>query len=94
MARKSYSTYEAKARFSEILRRVRERGETVTVSYHGQPVAEIRPVSSPEGDAFQVRVQALERNGVVIPAERKGALRAVVRRPGALARFLAERDDG
>jgi len=32
-----YSTYQAKARFSELLRLVRE-GHTVTVSYRGQPV--------------------------------------------------------
>ena len=37
----TYSTYEAKARFSEVLRQVRE-GETVTVTYRGEPVAEIR----------------------------------------------------
>ncbi|MYA59219.1 MAG: type II toxin-antitoxin system prevent-host-death family antitoxin, partial [Chloroflexi bacterium] len=30
----TYSTYEAKAKFSEVIRRVRE-GETVVVSYHG-----------------------------------------------------------
>ena len=37
----SYSIYEAKARFSEVIRQVRE-GKTVTVSYRGEPVAEIR----------------------------------------------------
>lgn len=93
MKRKSYSTYEAKAHFSEILRRVRERGETVIVSYHGQPVAEIRPVPAPEGDAFSARVRALEERGVVVPARGKGELRRVVRRSGALARFLSEREE-
>ena len=39
----NYSTYEAKARFSEVLRHVRE-GRTVTVSYRGEPVAEIRSI--------------------------------------------------
>ena len=38
----TYSTYEAKARFSEILRRVRE-GRSVNITYHGEVVAEIRP---------------------------------------------------
>ena len=37
------STYEAKARFSEVIRLVRE-GRTVHISYHGKPVAEIRPI--------------------------------------------------
>ena len=39
----TFSTYDAKARFSEVLRRVRE-GRTVTVTYQGEPVAEIRPL--------------------------------------------------
>lgn len=93
MKKKSYSTYQAKARFSEILRRVRERGETVIVSYHGKPVAEIRPVASPQGEAFAARVRALEESGVVVPARGVGGLRRVVRRAGALERFLAERED-
>ncbi len=93
MKKKSYSTYEAKARFSEILRRVRERGETVIVSYHGEPVAEIRPVTPPEGDALAARLRALEERGVVVPAQGRSELRRVERRAGALARFLAERED-
>jgi prevent-host-death family protein len=40
--RSEYSTYEAKAQFSEIIRQVRQ-GKTITVSYRGKPVAEIRP---------------------------------------------------
>ena len=41
----TYSTYEAKARFSEVLRLVRE-GTPVTVTYRGDPVAEIRPIAT------------------------------------------------
>lgn len=39
------SVHEAKAHFSELLRRV-QRGETVIVTRHNAPVAEIRPVQS------------------------------------------------
>ena len=86
-----YSTYEAKARFSEILRQVRE-GRTVTVSYHGEPVAEIRPLSGREGpDAGLDRLAA---RGVLVHAtEQESDLQVVVRRRGALERFLAERDE-
>ncbi|MQA89989.1 MAG: type II toxin-antitoxin system prevent-host-death family antitoxin [Gemmatimonas sp.] len=91
--KKTYSTYEAKARLSEILRQVRERGETVTVTYHGKPVAEIRPVSADEGTRLEKRVRDLERRGVVVPSEAPPSLlRPVVRKPGALDRFLRERD--
>ncbi|MDE0405633.1 MAG: type II toxin-antitoxin system prevent-host-death family antitoxin [Nitrospira sp.] len=39
----TYSTCDAKARFSGVLRLVRD-GKTVTVSYRGKPVAEIRAI--------------------------------------------------
>ena len=87
----TYSTYEAKARFSEVLRQVRA-GETVTVTYRGDPVAEIRPIP-PEEDAFEARLDELERRGVLVPPTGPmKPLRAVARVPGALERFLADRD--
>ena len=88
----SYSTYEAKARFSEVLRRVRG-GETITVTYRGDPVAEIRPIP-PDQDAFEARLDELERRGVLVPpAGPMKPLRAVVHAPGALERFLADRNE-
>ena len=92
---RSYSTYEAKAKFSEILRRVRERGETVLVSYHGRPVAEIRPLAQESADEpLAERLERLRDAGVVSRgAAPRGGLRKVARRPGALSRFLAERDE-
>lgn len=38
------SSYEAKTRFSELIRRVR-RGERFTITYHGVPVAVLLPVA-------------------------------------------------
>lgn len=38
-----YSTHDAKARFSELVRKVRE-GRSVTITYRGEPVAELRPI--------------------------------------------------
>jgi prevent-host-death family protein len=86
-----YSTYEAKARFSEIIRKVRE-GKTVSVTYRGELVAEIRPV--PEGgETLEQRLGRLAENGILVrEAERQGKLRRVARRPGALERFLEDRD--
>lgn len=91
---KRYSTYEAKARFSEILRRVREQGETITVTYYGEAVAEIRPVPPrPEETAIEARLRELERRGALVRSTAaEGGLRPVARRPGALRRFLADRD--
>ena len=87
----TYTTYEAKAKFSEVLRRVRE-GHTVTISYHGKPVAEIRPIASATDD-LEGRLQRLEDDGVLVrAAEREGKLCTVVRRPGALQRFMRDRN--
>ena len=88
---KVYSTYEAKARFSELLRQVRE-GKTVTISYRGEPVAELRPIG-PRKTTIEARLDALERRGVLVrqPGERK-LMKGGHHVPGALERFLADRD--
>ena len=86
-----YSTYDAKARFSEVIRHVRE-GRTVMVSYRGEPVAEIRPIGR-ESQTMEDRLHELEQRGVL--ERSRGPRRPftmVERRPGALDRFLAERD--
>ena len=90
---REYSLYEAKARFSELVRRVRERGDTVVVTYHGQPVAEIRPIAQPNENTLAARLARLEEKGILQPAAGvRRRLRKVVRRPRALDRFLEDRD--
>ena len=85
-----YPTYEAKAKFSEILRQVRE-GRTVTISYRGEPVAEIRPIRR-EPPGLGERLEELRERGVLVPASgTREPIRPVARVPGALARFLDER---
>lgn len=87
----TYSTYEAKARFSEVMRMVRE-GKSVTVTYHGRPVAEIRPIDD-DGSPLERRILELEREGVITSAENSAApLAPLLHRPGALQRFLADRN--
>ena len=86
----TYSTYEAKARFSEVLRQVRQ-GKTVTISYRGKPAAEIRPIQ-PKKQTLEERLDDLERRGILVPASDPNAvIRPIAHRPGALKRFLAER---
>ena len=88
----TYSTYEAKAKFSEVIRRVRE-GDTVIVSYRGEPVAEIKPIEPPK-TSLEEHLNDLERRGELIPSRgpRKG-FKPLGHRPGALKRFLEERGD-
>ncbi len=86
-----YSTYEAKARFSEIIRQVRE-GKTVTVSYRGEPVAEIRSIQRAH-ESLEQRLDDLSRRGIIVPAgQPNAAFRVLERQPGALRRFLDDRN--
>ena len=88
-----YSIYEAKAKFSELIRRVRQGG-TVIVSHHGKPVAEIRPIEPPDV-GIRERIERLEKRGVLQPpSDPEAPLEGVASRPGALQRFLDERQEG
>ena len=94
MTRTTYSTYEAKARFSEVLRKVRG-GESVFITYRGEEVAEIRPVVHDE--TLRERLEKLEKKGIISragrdPADIERALRPLGKRPGGLKRFLESRD--
>ena len=87
----AYSTYQAKARFSEVIRRVRA-GHRVVITFHGEEVAEIRPIARTRATLEQ-RVRKLEERGVLSPpAARRRPWTALANRRGALAHFLADRD--
>lgn len=104
-----YTAREARTRFAEILRRVRG-GETVTVSYRGAPIAEMRPsvesappseiaASTPppapslSEEELEARAADMRRRGILYPANGpKQPFKTVCSSPGALARFLADRD--
>ncbi len=87
---KTYSTYQAKARLSELLERVR-KGESITITRRGEPIAELRPIER-EQDSLDARLKELERRGVLIPATGKSVWKPLARRPGGLRRFLQERE--
>ena len=86
-----YSTYEAKTKFSELLRKVRQGGRVV-ITFHGEPVAEIRPIEN-RVETIDERIERLTAEGVLSPAPaRRGTWKAIAHRPGALQRFLDDRD--
>ena len=96
----TYSTHQAKAQFSELLRQMREHGETVTVTYRGKPVAEIKPVrsNSPERDTnkpqtTEERLDELRCTGQLVGSGKPRKPFVLGEPcPGALERFLAGRD--
>ena len=82
----TYSIYEAKARFSKMIRQVRE-GRSVTV-------AEIRPIEQQPEQTLEQRLRELERRDALVPAvAEQQPITPIATRPGALARFLAERGE-
>ena len=88
--RKRYSTYEAKARLSELLDRVR-KGDVVTITHRGQPVAEVRRVDESSG-SLSDRLDDLERSGILTASAGKSKFKPLARKPGALKRFLHSRE--
>lgn len=89
MNRDSYSTYDAKARFSELLRKVRS-GRSITITYRGEPVAVLRPIEPSTNT--ETRIGQLEDRGMVSPCPARRGFAPIAKRPGALRRFLEERD--
>jgi len=91
MAEEHYSVYDAKTRFSEILRKVR-RNRAVVITNHGKAIARIVPYEEAADDA-ETRVERLIACGLV--GESEGRLEEeapLARRKGALDRFLETRD--
>ncbi len=89
--RLTYSIYEAKAKLSAILRVVR-KGRRVTITDRGREVARIVPIGPDEG--IDQRIADLVAAGILsppttatLPGPEDGESR-----PGALERFLRERD--
>jgi prevent-host-death family protein len=84
-----YPVHEAKAKLSEILRRVK-RGRSVTISERGREIAQVVPVA--RATDLAARLADLDRDGLI--RRGRGSLRTIVplaRRRGALARFLESR---
>jgi prevent-host-death family protein len=85
-----YPVHEAKAKLSEILRRVKQ-GRSVSISERGRIIARVVPIERPRG--LSSRLRQLEADGQLVRrAKKPRAIRPVARRPGALRRFLRSRD--
>ena len=86
-----YSTYEAKAKFSELIRKVRS-GQRIIIAYRGEEVAEIGPLDRAR-PSLERALKQLEDQGVLDRAQKpSGRLRPLAKKPGALARFLESRE--
>jgi prevent-host-death family protein len=90
----TYSLQDAKAKLSEVIRKVRS-GDQVVITYHGKRVARVVPMEDESEETFEERIARLEREGEIIPADEEGPFdlprEPIARIPGALKRFLDER---
>lgn len=94
-----YTTDEVRKYLSEILEAV-SAGERITVTEHDVPVAEIRPLPeerrqpySDSTDKLEQHLEEMRRRGVLgPPAESRKEFKSTEHIPGALERFLAERE--
>jgi prevent-host-death family protein len=86
---RTYPVAEAKARLSEILRQVK-RGRSVTISERGREIARVVPIE--RAADLPARLEELARDGDLLRRKPAGRIRPLARRPGALRRFLRERD--
>jgi prevent-host-death family protein len=86
---RAYPVHEAKAKLSEILRKVRG-GRGVVISDRGREVARVVPIEPPK--ALGQRLARLEEEGALLRRDGSVTLiKPVARRRGALRRFLASR---
>jgi prevent-host-death family protein len=87
-----YSTYEAKAQFSKILRKVM-RNRRVIITRRGEPIAEIGPVTR-NGEGIEDHLKRLESEGIITrnPDSPLSSIAPLEKRAGALDRFLEDRD--
>jgi prevent-host-death family protein len=92
MKQEVYSTYEAKARLSEILRKV-QNNKRIIITHRGKPIAEIGPIKS-QLATLADHLAELTEKGILSRGDRaaREMISPVVQRPGALERFLDDRD--
>lgn len=81
--------HEAKAKLSEILRKVK-RGRSVVIAERGRAIARVVPIEPPATLVDQL-VRLTEEGAIVVRRGRRAAVRPLVRRRGALKRFLESR---
>lgn len=92
MKSNEYSTYEAKAKFSELLRKVK-KNKRVIITSRGNPIAELVPFENSNESTLE-RLGRLEQQGVVDGDTRiRDPFDALEKSNGALKRFLSSRGD-
>ncbi|HEY3360195.1 MAG TPA: type II toxin-antitoxin system prevent-host-death family antitoxin [Polyangia bacterium] len=87
------SVSKAKARLSELIRSAQQRHEVI-ITDHGRPVARLIAYELQQ-ESLDERFLALRERGILVPASgsTKDPWPPATRVPGALERFLGERNE-
>ena len=89
----TYSTYDLEADLPGVLEHVR-KGKTVNIACDGEIFAELRPIERRKYTTEE-RLEELRQRGIIVSSgEPRQPFRPVAHVPGALARFLADREAG
>ncbi|MBN2717800.1 MAG: type II toxin-antitoxin system prevent-host-death family antitoxin [Deltaproteobacteria bacterium] len=87
MKSNEYSTYDAKAKFSELLRKVK-KNKKIVITSRGIPIAELVPFSNENENTLE-RLSRLEQQGVIDGDTRvRDPFEPIEKSSGALKRFL------
>ncbi len=91
-ARETLGIREAKAQLSRLVRRA-QRGDSITLTHRGRPIARIVPITEPD-ESTEARIKELERRGwIQHQTDPPVALPEIVLEPDLAQRYLREDRD-
>lgn len=90
MKDENYSIYDAKAKFSALLQRVK-KGKRLVITHRGEPIARIIPYRN-ESVSLEDRLHSFESEGQLTKVESQWDPVPVQKKQGALSRFFEERE--
>lgn len=89
---KNYSIYAAKAKLSEIIRLVKKQ-QKIIITDRGVPVAQITSIPKENKETLEANIKELVESGQVqLASKPPSAIQPIAERPGAVKRFLEDRD--
>ena len=89
--KKTYGIYEVKANLSKIIRHIQKQHLAIEITDRGRPVAMLSPLVEEEKSLDQ-RMTEFVNEGVITFGSDSNHLQTLKKVPGALARFLMDRD--
>lgn len=88
----SYSIYEAKAKLSELIRRVKHN-RLITITERNVPVAMVIPIKKSSNKKIEQILKELEEQGIIESREANiSNIKTILKKKNVLKRFLESRE--